>query len=361
MVNFSIMTDNTSQTIAVLRFPLIVAVVLLHTYIIDRPIGGTIYVAHGQYPVFELFAHIYQSEFGNMSVPLFFFISGFLFFSGMDKFSWRIIGKKIKKRVHSLFIPFFIWNVVFILFVALVNAINSSLLTYKKSFVDMTFGEVLNCFWDLSQGLIPLWFIRDLMIINIFSPIIYFMLKNKISKLIVLGFTILFLSQIFHYVPGIGMRCAYPYMLGAWFSINGKDFIFVLNKYIYPLTILLIILVGFDTYLWTNDVSLFALNRFAQIIGIMTIPLWMSRCIEAGVLKKNEFLSKGSFFVFVFHMFIIYIPAKLWVYVFPVNGWTATMALLFIPLLVAYFCLGVYKVLLMFMPKVVTIAMGERN
>lgn len=361
MVNFSIMTDNTSQTIAVLRFPLIVAVVLLHTYIIDRPIGGTIYVAHGQYPVFELFAHIYQSEFGNMSVPLFFFISGFLFFSGMDKFSWRIIGKKLKKRVHSLFIPFFIWNVVFILFVALVNAINSSLLTYKKSFVDMTFGEVLNCFWDLSQGLIPLWFIRDLMIINIFSPIIYFMLKNKISKLIVLGFTILFLSQIFHYVPGIGMRCAYPYMLGAWFSINGKDFIFVLNKYIYPLTILLIILVGFDTYLWTNDVSLFALNRFAQIIGIMTIPLWMSRCIEAGVLKKNEFLSKGSFFVFVFHMFIIYIPAKLWVYVFPVNGWTATMALLFIPLLVAYFCLGVYKVLLMFMPKVVTIAMGERN
>ena len=355
------MTDNTSQTIAVLRFPLIVAVVLLHTYIIDRPIGGTIYVAHGQYPVFELFAHIYQSEFGNMSVPLFFFISGFLFFSGMDKFSWRIIGKKLKKRVHSLFIPFFIWNVVFILFVALVNAINSSLLTYKKSFVDMTFGEVLNCFWDLSQGLIPLWFIRDLMIINIFSPIIYFMLKNKISKLIVLGFTILFLSQIFHYVPGIGMRCAYPYMLGAWFSINGKDFIFVLNKYIYPLTILLIILVGFDTYLWTNDVSLFALNRFAQIIGIMTIPLWMSRCIEAGVLKKNEFLSKGSFFVFVFHMFIIYIPAKLWVYVFPVNGWTATMALLFIPLLVAYFCLGVYKVLLMFMPKVVTIAMGERN
>jgi putative membrane protein len=361
MVNFSIMTDNTSQTIAVLRFPLIVAVVLLHTYIIDRPVGGVIYVPHGEYPLFDLFAHVYQSEFGNMSVPLFFFISGFLFFYGMKKFSWLKFGHKLKKRIHSLLIPFFIWNVVFMLFVALVNMISPSLLTFKKSFVDMTFGEIANCFWNLSQGLIPLWFIRDLMIINLFAPIIYILLKNKMSKLILFGFTILFLSQIFHYVPGIGMRCAYPYMLGAWFSINGKDFIFVLNKYIYPLTILLIILVGFDTYLWTNDVSLFALNRFAQIIGIMTIPLWMSRCIEAGVLKKNDFLSKGSFFVFVFHMFIIYIPAKLWVYMFPVNGWTATMALLFIPLLVAYFCLGVYKVLLMFMPKVVTIAMGERN
>ena len=60
-------SNNTSQTIATLRFPLIVAVVLLHTYIIDRPIGGTIYVAHGQYPFFDLFAHIYQSEFGNMA------------------------------------------------------------------------------------------------------------------------------------------------------------------------------------------------------------------------------------------------------------------------------------------------------
>ena len=354
-------SNNTSQTIATLRFPLIVAVVLLHTYIIDRPIGGTIYVAHGQYPFFDLFAHIYQSEFGNMAVPLFFFISGFLFFCGMDKFSWRIIEKKLKKRVHSLLIPFFIWNVVFILFVALVNAISPSLLTYKKSFVDMTFGEVLNCFWDLSQGLIPLWFIRDLMIINIFSPIIYFMLKNKISKLIILGFTFLILSQIFHYVPGIGMRCAYPYMLGAWFSINGKDFIIVLKKYIYPLSFLLILLVGIDTYLWSNDVKSFALNRLAQIIGILIIPLWVSRCLEIGFLQKKDFLSKGSFFVFVFHMFIIYIPAKLWVYVLPVNGWTATVALLVIPILVAYLCLGIYKILLIYAPKITEIAVGERN
>ena len=60
-------------------------------------------------------------------------------------------------------------------------------------------------------------------------------------------------------------------------------------------------------------------------------------------------------------MFIIYIPTKLWVYILPVNGWTAALSLVCIPLLVAYMCLGIYKVLLLLMPRIITIAMGERE
>lgn len=355
------MNANTSTTITILRFPLIVGVVLLHTYIIDRPIGGVVYVAHGEYPGFDLFAHVYQSEFGNMSVPLFFFISGFLFFSGLKTFSWQAIGIKLKRRVHSLLIPFFIWNVTFLLFITFIDFIAPSFLTFKKSILKMSLGEFANCFWDLSQGLIPLWFIRDLMIINTLSPIVYFLLKNRFSKYILLSFTILFLSQIFHYIPGLGMRCAYPYMLGAWYSINGRDFITSLNTHKYFLTIILLFAVSIDTYLWSRNIEIFALNRFTQIVGIFTIPLWFSDLAEHKIIKKNSFLSKGSFFVFVFHMFIIYIPTKLWVYILPVNGWTAALSLVCIPLLVAYMCLGIYKVLLLLMPRIITIAMGERE
>lgn len=65
------------------------------------------------------------------------------------------------------------------LFVGIVNAIAPSLLTYKRSFMDMTLPEVANCFWVLSQGLIPLWFIRDVVVMNLFSPIVYFILHHK--------------------------------------------------------------------------------------------------------------------------------------------------------------------------------------
>ena len=68
-----------------------------------------------------------------------------------------------------------------------------------------------------------------------------------------------------------------------------------------------------------------------------------------------------SFFVFVFHMFIIYIPAKLWVYILPVNGWTATLALVMIPIIVAYMCLGIYRLLNLLMPRMMAVAMGERT
>lgn len=355
------MDRNTSKTITALRFPLITAVVLLHTYIINRPIGGIVYVKSGQFPLFDLFSHVYQSEFANISVPLFFFISGYLFFVGFSSLEWGKFKAKWKKRVHTLLIPFFIWNVTFMLFVECVHIIAPSLLTCKKVFAEMTFSEIIGCFWDLNQGLIPLWFIRDLMIINLFSPIIYVLLRNRYSKIIILGFTILFLSEVFHYEPGVGMRCAYPYMLGAWFSINSKDFILVFKRYRIPLSVILLVLVSFDTFLWTKDIFVFSLNRFAQIVGIITIPLWFSYGIEKGKLRVNEFLARGSFFVFVFHMFIIYIPAKLWVYILPVNGWTATLALVTIPILVSYVCLGIYKMLTLMIPKMMMIVMGDRK
>lgn len=355
------MDRNTSQTITALRFPLIVAVVLLHTYIINRPIGGVVYVRSGQFPLFDLFSFIYQSEIANFSVPLFFFISGYLFFIGFNRFEWGKFKTKWKKRIHTLLIPFLLWNTVFMLFIECVHIIAPSLLTYKKVFTDMTTTEILGSFWNLNQGLIPLWFIRDLMIINMFSPIVYILLNNKCSKLILLGFTLLFLSGKFHYEPGVGMRCAYPYMLGAWFSVHSLDFIQQLKKYMVQLSVLLLILVSVDTCLWGHGIFSFSLNRLAQVIGVLTIPLWFSKAIEAGRLKPNKFLANGSFFVFVFHMFIIYIPAKLWVYILPVNGWTSTLALVMIPIIVAYMCLGIYRLLNLLMPRMMAVAMGERT
>lgn len=101
------MNQITSNTITAIRFPLIVAVVLLHTYIIDRPIGGTVFVPAGEYPAFDLFEHLYRGELGNVAVPLYFFISGFLFFYGLKNFDWGKLRKKLGRRVHSLVIPFF--------------------------------------------------------------------------------------------------------------------------------------------------------------------------------------------------------------------------------------------------------------
>ena len=107
------MNKLTSQTITTIRFPMMVCVVLLHTFIIDRPIGGEILVPNGKYLIFDIFQQLYQNELANVAVPMFFFISGYLFYCGIKEFQLRIFIEKLRRRVHSLFIPYILWNFYF--------------------------------------------------------------------------------------------------------------------------------------------------------------------------------------------------------------------------------------------------------
>ena len=105
-----------SKTITYLRFPLIILVVLLHTIIIDQNCFGKILIPHGKYPIFDIILHILQRNIGDISVPLFFFISGFLFFYHIENFDIAIYKKKILKRIKSLLIPYLLWNTLFFLY-----------------------------------------------------------------------------------------------------------------------------------------------------------------------------------------------------------------------------------------------------
>lgn len=72
--------DVLSKTIMFLRFPLIVAVVFIHTNLTDVMINGTLLADEGQFPVHDVFRHVMTNELARIAVPLFFFIAGFLFF-----------------------------------------------------------------------------------------------------------------------------------------------------------------------------------------------------------------------------------------------------------------------------------------
>lgn len=78
-----------------LRFPLIVAVVFIHTNLADVMINGRLLVNEGQFPIHDLFRHIITNELARIAVPLFFFISGFLFFYHTD-FSMKMYKQKLK-------------------------------------------------------------------------------------------------------------------------------------------------------------------------------------------------------------------------------------------------------------------------
>lgn len=348
-----------SKTISWLRFPMIVGIVLLHTFILNRPVAGHVVTATDN-PYFATFEHIAKSDLGEMAVPLFFFISGFLFFYRVEQWNRSVYIRKMKSRFRTLVIPYFLWNTIFLLYVALLGWVMPSLLTFKVSFLSMSPIEILNCYWDLSQGLIPLWFVRDLIIINLLAGVIYWLLKPKFGIIVIPSLFIIFLSAKWHYIPGIGLRSLFPYMLGAWFSIHKCNFIQVLSPYRYWFLAALALLIVVDTCLWKSGDNSFAVNRTCLLCGLVTIPLFVAKGLERGQLRLRKWKEESSFFIYVFHMFIVHLPFVLLARVVPLNDLTASVLQIGIPVLVAYICVVIYMILKRMMPSVMRVAVGGR-
>ncbi len=151
-----------SQIISFLRFPLIVGVVFIHCGgMIDAPQKGN--VSDWYYWIIRMFSGVLPL----VCVPLFFIISGFLFF--YKNGSYR---NKLYKRMYSLGIPYLIWNILGIIIICFKHF---ALPKYFPKWND--WDTCLNSFLNIFRCSgtppdYPLWFIRDLIVIVIFSFII---------------------------------------------------------------------------------------------------------------------------------------------------------------------------------------------
>ena len=163
-----------SSAISWMRFPLIFMIVLLHCYCaID---------AHGHHNFFQL-VYPFGLLLGETGVPAFFFVSGFLFF-----YSHKSYSDKLKSRVKSLLIPYVFWNAIILFAYGLLAIVGHSMQIAGKNITDYGLLDYLRAFidrgsWDQGNGvpmLCPYWYIRNLMIICVFSPIIYYIIRSNI-------------------------------------------------------------------------------------------------------------------------------------------------------------------------------------
>ena len=162
-----------SHTISASRFPLALFVIFIHS------IGNS--NAHW-YAV----RHFLSIDILSFVVPTFFIFSGYLF-------SWDITGKeknwyksKLLKRVKTLFIPYCLWNIVALLLDYI------KYLKGSESWIDFSNYDVYQIiqitFINYKPLNLPLWYIRDLMILIIISPIIIRLIKkSSVFTLVIIG------------------------------------------------------------------------------------------------------------------------------------------------------------------------------
>lgn len=384
-------TELQSQTIIWLRLPLVLLVLLIHVNPQNREIFTpiqTIDVSH------LTIANIYSIigrvgyYFSQVAVPFFFFTSGYFFFYKIREWNSRCYKTKVKKRLKTLFVPYLLWNILALGLIILnkcmgiwflhkpVDGLTSYLTSIKLwggvfwNFTTWNEGAVNLLGWPTQMYgpfLLPLWFLRDLIVISfVLTPIIYYGIKYlKGYWVLLLG--VAYLLNICT-LPGINITGIFFFSWGAYLSISQKNMITTfLQKKNTSIVIAILSLVGcvvFDsTKIASVTQQVYCIAAVASLIPVTAILL------NKGVLTVRPQLSQTNFFVYALHTMIILkvsclgLAIALTERMFFASHYDAGYILSYLlsPLLGALLCLIVFAVLKTIMPRFLNLLTGGRD
>ena len=297
--NMLVQPDSlTSQTIEWLRFPLAILVVLLHAGAVGM---------NSNLEVYHTLSVLTTGGVCRIAVPCFFLISGYLFFRDMKEWNKARWKEKLIRRIHSLFIPYIIWNLIAFAAFFIYSYVRAKLGSLDLSFFEeekaVYFSpDFWHILWDWYDGMpidYPLWFVRDLILFTICTPLIYLFWKYlKVYGLLILA--------IILFIPlSVGKGILF-YSFGAWIGINGRD----LTESFYPyrwvaLLVTIFVLTLLPNYYQRQDGLLSIFQNVFLVSGCICVISFASVGVSKGILTFSPFLVRSSFFIFASHGILI--------------------------------------------------------
>lgn len=359
------------KTIDWLRFPLIVGVVFIHTDFSALSLKGIDSINLANYPIFTVISSLFSKIIFEICVPLFFFISGYLFFYKTAGFTAKIYFQKLKKRVRSLFIPYIFWNliVLLLLFLAQYFLVGGLVSGKNKPIADFSLSDWIWSFWDTSKinpdlhkSLpinSPLWFIRDLMVIVLVSPVIYFIIK-KIGVYAIITFGLLWFLNPFYYIPGCSTVSLFFFSAGAYFSIKQKNIIEIIKPNFTFICPLYVLIIATETYFYYHNLSneLYCVGILTGMALALSITAYF---IGSGKWKAEAYLSKSSFFIFAYHRLpLVFVIKLLFTFIHPQSEMALLLLYIICPAIVIGFGLVAHRILGKISPKFTSMISGGR-
>jgi surface polysaccharide O-acyltransferase-like enzyme len=297
------MNKYLSVKLKVISFILMILVVLIHSQNIGTTLlAGNIVLEHGYSFYFQ---NIISNGICLIAVPLFFCISGYLFFLKFEG-SYTEFNSKITKRVRTLVVPYLLWSIGVLLFIFILQLLPVSKYIFESKFIkDYSTIELFNKIF-ISPIPLQFWFVRDLIVLTFISPFIYWLIKGlKLFSILILLIT-WFLDFDFIFLANTSLLF---FFIGAYLSIKKETILqndFSKRYWFYTGLWLVLIFIKV-TLLYINfqdQIILTVLNKSSILIGI--IAIWSLY----DFLFKNKDLSVSkyygvfsfSFFIYAFHI-----------------------------------------------------------
>ena len=273
--------------------------------------------------------------FSDFAVPLFYVISGILYRASIEKYTYKEL---FLKKFFSLFLPYVAWNTIFFLIFFIKKGYTLFDFLQGLWFIPNSYAiGVLTQPWD---G--PLWFLRDLMIVFLFTPVID-LLMRKSAKTILILMLILYMTKAisWYIIPGISITSLFMFCLGYFLHSTKNGWLNKLAKLQMVLlpTFLTLCIITYMLGVHKNNISLLynLVHSLNILVGIGT-GFSIAASIKHGV-QNVIWMGKHTFIIFASHtLFLTYVIKILMIpFGHSINGYVTVLI---------YFCSVVFTYIL---------------
>ena len=156
----------------------------------------------------------------SAALPAMFLISGFLLF---QKYGLASFKDKLKRRVKRLAVPYFAWNMTFVVFYLMmarfVPRLSARVATFEIDTVQGIVDKTCSLVTAPIDG--PLWFLRTLFIFTLCSPILWLFLRSKVGRWMGLGGVLIAYPMCYALGLTPEMALTYPLYALTIFYVGG--------------------------------------------------------------------------------------------------------------------------------------------
>lgn len=306
-----------------------------------------------------LFEFFISRSLGDLAVPTFFFMSAILFFQNFDLSK---MGTKYKSRISSVVIPYLLWNFLYMIFLYILvnNPLSNALIETKEITINakVVIDSVL--FYQYNN---VYWYMYQLILFILISPVVYIVMKNPYGILIVP--MLIIINYWFYNIPeityGIKIKYLIYWLLGAYFVIHIREQIYRRSsrRKLYlalPLSLALIIVRFYLEFVNQElEVSEYVLSL---LILANVIAVWFA----LDVLKFNSVhrWMQMSFFIYSIHPLIVWTIKDIISVLLPPNGIIVLANYMIAGMGGVVISICIAKILRRFTPKIYCVLTGGR-
>lgn len=348
------MTQYQSDKLKLLSLVCIVLVVYIHSgfHYTDAEIGGMTLNYFLQEGI--------SGMLGRLAVPLFYALSGFLFFRGTEK-DVMIVYQKLHRRVRSLVIPFILaalfQPIVFILLEHTPAAVYMNTF-FSQYFVEPWWKIICRIFYYDFPNDAPfafqLWFLRDLIIVMCFTPLLW---KIKRIRYGMETFMLLILFLLLINVKHFPSKAFFWFCFGTQFLQKMKQ------ESLASPGILFFILISVFQLVCPNVIWAY-FEVPIVVLGLICLWTFYDKLIpQYFSLRSHKYLwmlSKCTFFVYLYHMPLLHVFRKSIIVILHPSSLTFAISYLISPWILIVSLIGVSLVLNKYVPKFYNVLVGGR-